>query len=183
MSVLTVTLLVLLLVLPGCGSKAEASTATNTPIPSPAAPKTTPAPKEPPPPSPKASASPVPKPALTTVSFTMSLATAQEYTEYTMPLYLKPGDRLHLNWAITTGGDHMGLSFTTPDGELIVMKRDDTLMRNYPATYPDEKLYNMGNVIFSPGDYGWQEGYYIFHPHIRRGDAAVGVKVFYWLES
>jgi len=129
------------------------------------------------------SPSPTSKPPnLTTVGFTLSLATVQEYTEYTLPVYLRPQDTLHLTWVITTGGDHLSLSFTTPKGEVVTLTRDGTMVRNYPATYPDEKLFNMGNVIFTAKDYDLDDGYYLFHLHLRRGDAAVGGKIFYWIE-
>jgi hypothetical protein len=99
-----------------------------------------------------------------------------------MPLYLKATDRIHLNWVITNGGDYLSFAIMNPDGETVIIKRDGTIVRNWPATYPDEKLFTTGNIIFSPSDYGWREGYYFFRPHLRRGDPAVGAKMMYWIE-
>lgn len=177
--------LVLLPILSGCGQKTAAA---NTPAPttSPATPQpATPAAKttDTPTPSPTPKPSPTVKPTLSTVPFTLSLGTDQEYMEYTLPLYLKKDDLLHMNWVVTSGGDHLSFSFMTPDGETVILKRDGTIVRNYPDTYPDEKLFTTGNIIFRPSDYGWREGYYLFRPHIRRGDANVGAKILYWIEN
>jgi hypothetical protein len=134
----------------------------------------------------KASPSPTPLPKppnLNVISLTLALATAQEYTEYPVPIYLRRNERLHLYWTITTGGDHLSLAFTTPDAEFVSIKNDGAFARNASTTYPDEKLFYKGNVVFSPPEYGWNEGYYVFQPHIRRGDAAVGGKLYYWIES
>jgi hypothetical protein len=185
--------IVFLLLLPACGQNAAAATPSPSPSNSqtpvnplvPTAPVKPVVHSDPPAPSP----TPAPKPTstvrpnLTTVTFTMALATGQEYTEYTLPLYLKKDEQIHLNWVLTSGSDHLSFSFMTPDGETVIMRRDGTIVRNYPETYQDEKLFTMGNIIFRPADFGWREGYYIFRPHLRRGDAAVGAKILYWTEN
>jgi hypothetical protein len=183
-----------------CGSAQAAEETTSTPSPtstakaSPTKTRTTsaPTPKEAAPtpskvasPStPKASPSPsktaVPK--LNDVSFTLSLEEEQEYTENTTPIYLKATQTLHMNWLVVKGGDHIYLTFTMPNGDLIMVRNDGTLAASSPGEIVQEQLTKSGDLVFRPADNNWAEGYYLFHPQIHKYDPSVTVKLLYWIE-
>jgi hypothetical protein len=133
----------------------------------------------------KASTTPSPTalPKLTDVSFTLTLDAQQEYIEYTNPIYLKASQILHLTWVVIKGSDHFYMTFTLPNGKLIGVRSNGSLASLPPGGTPGEKLTKSGDVVFRPDDNDWQDGYYIFHPQIYRGDPAVTVKLLYWIES
>jgi hypothetical protein len=122
-------------------------------------------------------------PKLTDVSFALTLDPQQEYTEYTTSIYLKSTQTLHLTWVVIKGSDHFYMSFTLPDGRLIAVRSTGSLAALSPGSTPNEKLVKSGNVVFRPDNNDWQDGYYIFHPQIFRGDPAVTVKLLYWVEG
>ncbi len=187
--------LVLALVLSGCGKSQAADEPQTTTEPSVAAKSTPTAPTSTRPataatsssrtgattkPSATPTASP---PKLNDVSFALNLDPQQEYTEYTTSIFLKSSQTLHLTWVVTKGGDHFFMSFTLPDGRLIAVRSTGSLAALSAASIPTERLIKTGNVIFRPDDNDWQDGYYIFHPQIFRGDPAVTVKLLYWIEG
>ena len=130
-------------------------------------------------PAPLPAPAPTPTPQLNELSFSLSVEPPQEYDEYTMPIYIRSHQTLHLNWRITKGGDSLWIAVTTPSGKVIGMRADGGF-NNYATC---ERLIGMGNIIFTPSEYDWGEGYYLFRPHIGKGDAATTVEVLYWIED
>ena len=122
---------------------------------------------------------PKPIPTLTELSFSLSVKPPEEYDEYTIPIYIRYHQTLHLNWRITKGGDSVWISFTTPNGRLIGMKANG----GFNDSPTCERLGGMGNIIFSPSQHDWGEGYYYFSPLIGRGEPPTSIKVAYWIED
>jgi hypothetical protein len=121
-------------------------------------------------------------PKLTDVAFTLALETGQEYTENTTPIYLKASQILHLNWLVVKGGDHFYLTFTLPTGNLMSINGNGTLSPCNPGARSTDPLTKNGDVVFSPQDNNWGDGYYLFHPQIYKPDVSVTVKLLYWIE-
>lgn len=124
-------------------------------------------------------------PILTELSFTLSVEPPQEYAEYTIPIYIRSHQTLHLHWQIVQGHSFW-MGCTTPTGELIGARVDGDF--NIHAAC--EELIGMGTSIFSPSDpkYGEAadklgEGYYLFHPNINKENPPVTIKIQYWIED
>lgn len=122
-------------------------------------------------------------PILTKLSFTLSVEPPQEYAEYTIPIYIRSHQTLHLHWQIVQGRSFW-MSCTTPTGELIGARVDG----DFNIHSACEELICMGTSIFSPSDPKYSEaadklgeGYYLFHPHINK--EKVTIKVQYWIED
>jgi hypothetical protein len=120
-------------------------------------------------------------PKLTDISFTLALDAQQQFTENTTPIYLQASQVLHLSWVVIKGGDHFFMTFTLPSGKLIAIRGNGSLS-NYNSGEALEKLYKSGDVVFTPADNDWREGYYLFHPQIFQGDQTITVKLLYWIE-
>jgi hypothetical protein len=73
------------------------------------------------------SATPKAMPKLTDIAFTLTLADGQNYTENTIPVYLKSDQTIHLNWLVVKGGDHFHMTFSLPDGNLIAVGNSGNL--------------------------------------------------------
>ena len=143
-----------------------------------------PAPAVTPSPTPAPTLEPAPStPTLTQLSFTLSLEPEKDYDEYTIPIYIKPYQTLHLKWHITEGGDFLWIAFETPNGKAIGMRADGGFNDYWPQPPACELLSGGGNIIFSPSEFDWGEGYYYFFPHLTTGTTTkdVTVEVFYWI--
>ncbi|MDP2917659.1 MAG: hypothetical protein Q8O16_07010, partial [Dehalococcoidia bacterium] len=156
-------------------TKTPTITPTKTPTATP-----TPTPRTTPTSTPKATSKS--KPSLSQVTFNLALQTSQEYAEYTLPIYLIADQTLHWDWLITDGGNNLGVIITTPNGKFISVRANGDIV-DFPTGSISDKLGRMGSLVFKPSRYSLDDGYYIFHPHIRTGDTAVAVKVLYWIEQ
>lgn len=186
--VLLVSLAIAMLMagLSGCGGKAVQPTTTLTPTVSPTTTKkaaASVAPKT----SITAAATKVPTPSavpkLNDISFSLALDKGQDYTESTTPIFLRADQILHMNWLVVKGGNHFHLTFSLPSGESIAVRADGTLAACSPIDGVPEELTKNGSLVFRPSDNDWTDGYYIFHSQIMAGDAAVTIKLLYWIEG
>ena len=134
-------------------------------------------------PTPRPIPPPKPIPTLTELSFLLSEESAESYNNY-IPIYIRYHQTLHLNWRITKGSDSIYISFTTPNGRPIGMKKDGDFNDYWPTpTTTCERLGGMGNIIFSPSQRDWGEGYYYFNPRIGWGEPPTSIEVAYWIED
>jgi hypothetical protein len=140
----------------------------------PAAPKTTP---------PKTSPVSTSVPKLNDVAFTLSLDNGQQYAENTTPIYLKASQILHMNWLVSKGGNYFYMTVTLPTGAQIAIRNDGEIANYVPGESTAEKLTRSGDLVFSPVNNDWTDGYYLFHPQIYKNDASVTVKLLYWIEG
>jgi hypothetical protein len=122
-------------------------------------------------------------PKLTDISFTLALDAQQEYSEYPSPIYLKTTQALHLSWVVVKGGDHFYMTFTLPSGKLIGVRSNGSLTGLVAGQLPTEPLTKSGDLVLRPDDNDWQEGYFLFHPQIHKGDSNIAVKLLYWIEG
>jgi hypothetical protein len=130
--------------------------------------------------APSVSAKPTPK--LTDVSFTLSLDAGQEYAEYPIPIYLKETQTLHLSWIVVKGGSRFYMTFSLPSGKLIAIRANGSLAGLTPGQVLTDHLSKSGDIVFSPDNQDWQEGDYLFHPQIIKGDPSITIKLLYWIE-
>jgi hypothetical protein len=121
-------------------------------------------------------------PKLTDIAFTLTLPEGQAYTENTVPIYLKADQTIHINWLVVKGGDHFHMTFTLPNGNLIAVDNTGHLNSYGRGETKCENLTKNGDLVFRPSDNDWQDGYYLFHPHLQTSDPAVTVKILYWIE-
>jgi hypothetical protein len=121
-------------------------------------------------------------PKLTDIAFTLTLADGQNYTENTIPIYLKSDQTIHLNWLVVKGGDHFHMTFSLPDGNLVSVGNTGNLAAYGRGETTSENLTKNGDLVFRPGNNDWQDGYYLFHPQLKTNDQAVSVKILYWIE-
>ena len=128
------------------------------------------------------SATPKAMPKLTDIAFTLTLLDGQDYTENTIPIYLKADQTIHMNWLVVKGGDHFQMTFSLPDGNLIAVGNTGNLSAYSRGAMNCEKLTKNGDLVFRPGDNDWQDGYYLFHPFLQTSDQSVTVKILYWTE-
>ena len=122
-------------------------------------------------------------PKLNDISFSLALDKGQDYTESTTPIFLRAGQVLHMNWLVVKGGNHYHMTFSLPSGEAIAVRTDGTLAAYPPTGATPEELTKNGSLVFRPSDNDWDDGYYIFHSLIMAGDAAVSIKLLYWIEG
>ena len=189
-------LLLVIFVMSGCGSKTAATNSQSNPSASPkastaakttsntTAPKATTTTKAAgagtskttPPATPKA------MPKLTDIAFTLTLPDGQDYTENTIPIYLKTDQTLHMNWLVIKGSDHFHMTFSLPDGNVIAVGNTGNLTSYKRGEINRENLTKSGDLVFRPGDNDWQDGYYLFHPQLQANDPSVTLKIIYWIE-
>jgi hypothetical protein len=135
--------------------------------------------------NPVASKAPTPTaiPKLNDITFSLALDKGQDYTESTTPIFLRGDQVLHMNWLVVKGGNHFHLTFSLPDGAAIAVRTDGSLAAFSATNSVAEDLTKNGSLVFRPSDNDWADGYYIFHSNIAAADAAVTVKLLYWIEG
>jgi len=121
-------------------------------------------------------------PKLTDVAFTLTLPDGQDYTENTIPIYLRADQILHMNWLVVSGGDHFHMTFSLPNGNLIAVGNTGNLTSDGQGLTTSEELTKNHDLVFCPADNDWQDGYYLFHPLLLTNDQSVVVKILYWIE-
>ncbi len=122
-------------------------------------------------------------PKLNDIAYSLALENGQEYTASTTPIYLKANQVLHMNWMVVKGGNHFHMTFTLPSGKAIAVTASGNLAAISSVNSLTEELTRNGSLVFRPSDNAWEDGYYIFHSHILSGDAAVSIKLLYWIEG
>jgi hypothetical protein len=127
-------------------------------------------------------ATPKAMPKLTDIAFTLTLPDGQDYTENTIPIYLKADQTIHMNWLVVKGGNHFHMTFSLPDGNIIAVGNTGNLTAYGRGETTCEDLTKNRDLVFRPGDNDWQDGYYLFHPQLQTGDQPVTVKILYWIE-
>jgi hypothetical protein len=189
-------MLLVIFVMTGCGGKTVKAEGKSNPIASPSAPKATTniekttetnstaankasgigLSKTTPPTTTKA----IPK--LIENTFTLTLADGQNYTENTIPIYIKADQIIHINWLVIKGSDHFHMTFSLPDGNIIAVGNTGNLYSCRRGEINRENLTKNGDLVFRPSDNDWQDGYYLFHPQLQTNDLSVTVKIIYWIE-
>ena len=185
-------ILFVVFVMTGCGGKTTNPDVKSNPVASPSASKATKAPESNPSAATKASGAGISKttppattkamPKLVDNAFTLTLADGQNYTENTIPVYIKADQTIHMNWLVIKGGDHFHMTFSLPDGNIIAVGNTGNLTSCRRGEINRENLIKNGDLVFRPGDNDWQDGYYLFHPQLQTNDPSVTVKIIYWIE-
>ncbi|HSW58864.1 MAG TPA: hypothetical protein VLH15_10700 [Dehalococcoidales bacterium] len=128
-------------------------------------------------------ASPTAIPKLNDIAYTLSLDPGQEYSGASTPVYLRANQILRMNWQVVKGGNHFHLTFNLPNAKQMAVRNNGTLAEYGSAGIIPEDLTKNGSLVIRPADNDWDEGYYIFFPHILAGDTAVTIKLIYWIEG
>jgi hypothetical protein len=185
-------LLLVVLVMTGCGGKADAASGKPSPAASSSAsagsktttPRTATTTKASAAGSTKTTPTATPKalPKLTDTAFTLTLPEGQDYTENTIPIYLRADQTLHMNWLVVKGGDHFHMTFSLPNGNLIAVGNTGNLTAYGQGETTCENLTRNHDLVFRPEDNDWQDGYYLFHPQLQTNDQPVTIKILFWIE-
>ena len=120
-------------------------------------------------------------PTLVQDTFPLLITSPQTYAEYTLPIYLKADDTIHLVWTASGVGEHIRMSINTPDGKDVGVKATGGFIALTGDT-PCDQLNRSGSIVLTPADQKWVDGYYVFHPYIVNKDPTVNVKILYWID-
>jgi hypothetical protein len=160
-------------VFPACkGGGATATTSSAALLPT-AAPITSAAPK---------TTLPTATPKLITVAINLVIATGNDYAGYTLPIYLRKAQTLHLNWKAE--GSPFQMVATTPSGKVVSVGEGGMDTAGEPAALP-----RVGEIRFFPLDpafsgFDWgTDGYYTFVPSIGKGSLPTKITVNYWIQG
>lgn len=129
---------------------------------------------------PRATPVPIPMPAhpITELSFTLSVEPGEEYDAHTIAVDIRENDKFNLNWEVGEG--YFWMSFKTPNGHHVGVRRNGGFNDYYPMGPSCEILEGIGGFSFNPAEKCWGEGMYYFEPHITKGYGPTIVKVYYW---
>jgi hypothetical protein len=120
-------------------------------------------------------------PTLVQNTFPLLITSPQTYAEYTLPIYLKADDTIHLVWTVSGVGEHIRMSINTPDGKYVGVKVTGGFIA-LTGDNPCDQLNRSGSIVLTPSDQKWVDGYYVFHPYIIDKDPTVNVKILYWID-
>jgi hypothetical protein len=125
---------------------------------------------------------PTTTPKLMTVAINLTIATGNDYAGYTLPIYLRKAQTLHLNWKAE--GSPFQMVATTPSGKVVSVRESGLDTAGQPAALP-----RVGEIRFFPADpafsgFDWgTDGYYTFVPSIGKGSLPTKITVNYWIQG
>ncbi len=124
---------------------------------------------------------PATTPKLVTVNITLTVAPGNDYAAYTMPIYLRRTQTLHLNWKAE--GSPFQMVATTPSGKVVSVSESGMNTANQPTDLP-----RVGEIKFYPNDpalnFDWgTDGYFTFVPSIGKGSVTTKITVNYWIQG
>jgi hypothetical protein len=125
---------------------------------------------------------PTATPKLVTVAINLVIATGNDYAGYTLPIYLRKAQTLHLNWKAE--GSPFQMLATTPSGKVVSVSEKGMDTTNQPASLPrvGEIRFYPSDPVFSGFDWG-TDGYYTFVPSIAKGSLPTKITVNYWIQG